>query len=99
MLTRSFYPSRFGDSMVGHPHVTHGGAISFAFDESFGVLFASAFAYQGVLGMTANLSVDYKKPYPANKHALLRARVENVERRKVKRRSSTPRARNGGLHS
>eukprot|EP00243_Klebsormidium_subtile_P003152 TRINITY_DN16317_c0_g1_i1.p1 TRINITY_DN16317_c0_g1~~TRINITY_DN16317_c0_g1_i1.p1 ORF type:complete len:215 (-),score=66.87 TRINITY_DN16317_c0_g1_i1:332-976(-) len=74
---------RFGESMVGHPHVTHGGAIAFAFDESFGVLFASAFAYQGVLGMTANLSVDYKKPFPANKHALLRARVENVERRKV----------------
>lgn len=70
--------------MVGHPTVVHGGAIAFAFDESFGVLFASAFAYQGKRGMTANLTVEYKKPYPANKHALIRARVENVERRKVR---------------
>eukprot|EP00270_Netrium_digitus_P015249 TRINITY_DN5317_c0_g1_i4.p1 TRINITY_DN5317_c0_g1~~TRINITY_DN5317_c0_g1_i4.p1 ORF type:complete len:186 (-),score=46.36 TRINITY_DN5317_c0_g1_i4:56-613(-) len=51
---------KFGSEMVGHPGIAHGGAIAFAFDESFGILFASLCLG---MGLTANLNVNYRKVY------------------------------------
>lgn len=70
----------FGREMVGHPKVVHGGAIGFAFDESFGILYASLGRGPG---FTANLSIDYRKPFPAQTAGCLQAEVVKTDRRKV----------------
>eukprot|EP00897_Mesotaenium_endlicherianum_P007728 jgi/Mesen1/6984/ME000364S06161 len=69
-----------GKDMVGHPKIVHGGAIAFAFDESFGILFASLNLGPG---FTANLNVDYRKPFPAQHAGCLVAEVDTRDRRKV----------------
>jgi len=70
----------FGETMVGHPTVVHGGAAAFAFDETFGILFASL---KMGLGYTAHLGVDYRKTLPATSTACLVAKLEKVDGRKV----------------
>ncbi|GJP51873.1 hypothetical protein CLOM_g11000 [Closterium sp. NIES-68] len=69
----------FSQVMVGHPEVVHGGATAFAFDETFGVLFAML----GVgHGFTANISVNYRKPLPAALTACMHVALDRVEGRK-----------------
>ncbi|CAI5488152.1 unnamed protein product, partial [Closterium sp. Naga37s-1] len=69
----------FSQVMVGHPQVVHGGATAFAFDETFGVLFAML----GVgHGFTANISVNYRKPLPAAFTACMHVALDRVEGRK-----------------
>lgn len=69
-----------GKQMVGHPSIVHGGAIAFAFDESFGILFASLGLGPG---FTAHLDVDFRKPFAAGTSACLEAHVDRIDRRKV----------------
>lgn len=70
----------FSREMVGHPSIVHGGATSFAFDETFGLLFASLNLGPG---FTANLTIDYRKPFQATLLGCLHATVQKIEGRKV----------------
>jgi hypothetical protein len=50
---------KFGSSLNGHPGIVHGGITALLFDNSFGWLF---FARSIPVGVTANLSVNYRAP-------------------------------------
>eukprot|EP00270_Netrium_digitus_P015247 TRINITY_DN5317_c0_g1_i1.p1 TRINITY_DN5317_c0_g1~~TRINITY_DN5317_c0_g1_i1.p1 ORF type:complete len:207 (-),score=48.32 TRINITY_DN5317_c0_g1_i1:56-676(-) len=87
---------KFGSEMVGHPGIAHGGAIAFAFDESFGILFASLCLG---MGLTANLNVNYRKPFMANSNGCLHASIDKVEGRKVYLRAVLQDAPNGTTYA
>ena len=57
----------------------HGGAIATIVDGAAGILFASS----GYRGMTANISINYRKPIPLPSIVLCKALIEKVENRKV----------------
>ena len=57
----------------------HGGAIATIIDGAAGILFASS----GRKGMTANISINYRKPIPLPSVVLCKAYIERVENRKV----------------
>lgn len=71
---------KFGDSLNGFPHVLHGGITSTIFDNTFGWLF---FALGIPSAMTANLTVNFRKPLPENSLVLVRARLDGREGRKI----------------
>mgnify|MGYP003386173568 CR=1 FL=1 len=57
----------------------HGGAIATIIDGAAGILFASS----GYRGMTANISMNYRKPIPLPSVVFCKASIERVDNRKV----------------
>ena len=69
-----------GDRLCGHPGIVHGGITSMIFDNSFGWLFTVAKVKSA---FTANLNINYRKPVLANSTAIVRARVTEIQGRKL----------------
>ncbi|KGO74523.1 Thioesterase superfamily [Penicillium italicum] len=69
-----------GQDLCGHPGFVHGGLLTVLFDEVFARC-ASAVLPSG-LGMTANLSVDFRKPALPDRMYVLRTKTVKVEGRK-----------------
>lgn len=77
-LVALFY---LGDDVCGHPGIVHGGLLATILDEA---LARCCFpALPNKVGMTANLNINYRKPAPAGRYYLLRAKTVNVEGRKA----------------
>lgn len=70
-----------GDEICGYPGLIHGGILATLLDE--GLARASFAALPNGLAMTASLSIQYRKPSPANSYVVLRAETEKVEGRKA----------------
>jgi acyl-coenzyme A thioesterase PaaI-like protein len=69
----------FGAPYEGPPGFVHGGWIACAFDEMLGIANIQA----GNPGMTARLTVHYRKPTPLFRELSFRAWVERVEGRRI----------------
>lgn len=70
-----------GDSVSGHPGIVHGGFLATMLDEG---LARCAFpAMQNKVGVTANLTINYRRPTMAGQFLVLRARTTKVEGRKA----------------
>ncbi|GAB3205854.1 PaaI family thioesterase [Marinactinospora thermotolerans] len=63
----------------GPPGLVHGGWIAAMLDQALG----AAAGVAGMPGLTANLTVDYRKPTPLNAPLTVTSRVTGTERRKV----------------
>jgi acyl-coenzyme A thioesterase PaaI-like protein len=72
---------KFGGKVNGHRGIVHGGVASLLYDDVFG--FGYFMASGGMLGYTANLSVNYKSPLPEGTEAILRVFLDRIEGRKV----------------
>ena len=70
---------RFGAAYEGPPGYVHGGWVALAFDEALGM----ANALSGHPGMTARLTVRYRKPTPLHARLHLHARTERVDGRRI----------------
>lgn len=70
---------RFGSAYEGPPGCVHGGWVAAAFDEVLG--FANSLS--GTPGMTARLTVNYRKPTPLLTELVFRARLDGIEGRKI----------------
>lgn len=70
-----------GRHTCGHPGFVHGGLLSVMFDEAFARCVSTSFA--SGLGMTANLSVDYRKPALPGRVFVLYAETVDVQGRKA----------------
>lgn len=68
-----------GDGLNGHPKIVHGGMTAVFMDE---ILWAAHFNATRLSGFTANLSVDYRAPIPADSVLLARAWLERIDGRK-----------------
>jgi acyl-coenzyme A thioesterase PaaI-like protein len=73
----------FGTAYEGPPNFVHGGWIACAFDEMLGI----ANIASGNPGMTARLTVHYRRPTPLFRELRFLARVERVEGRRVMSRA------------
>jgi acyl-coenzyme A thioesterase PaaI-like protein len=71
--------ARFGAAYEGPPGCVHGGYVAAAFDEILGL----AQSLSGQVGMTANLTVRYRRPTPLHTDLRLEGRLEGVNGRKV----------------
>lgn len=71
--------ARFGAAYEGPPGCVHGGYVAAAFDEMLGL----AQSLSGQVGMTANLSVRYRRPTPLHTDLRFEGRLEGVNGRKV----------------
>jgi acyl-coenzyme A thioesterase PaaI-like protein len=69
----------FGAAYEGPPSFVHGGIIALAFDEILGIANIQA----GSPGMTARLTVHYRRPTPLYRELVWRAKVDRVEGRRV----------------
>jgi acyl-coenzyme A thioesterase PaaI-like protein len=69
----------FGAAYEGPPGYVHGGWVALAFDEALGM----ANAVSGHPGMTARLTVRYRKPTPLRTELHLHARTERVDGRRI----------------
>lgn len=69
----------FSAAYEGPPGCVHGGFIAAAFDEVLG----SAQSLSGNPGMTANLSINYKRPTPLFEEIVFEAELLRVEGRKI----------------
>lgn len=70
-----------GSDICGHPGVVHGGAIATLLDES---LARSCFqALPNKVGLTANLTINYRNPVRAESYVVLRSKTVKVDGRKV----------------
>ncbi|KAL1997643.1 hypothetical protein VTN02DRAFT_1209 [Thermoascus thermophilus] len=70
-----------GPELCGHPGFVHGGVLTVLFDEVFA---RTAMPYlPSKLGVTANLSVDYRAPAAPDAWYALKARVVGLEGRKA----------------
>jgi acyl-coenzyme A thioesterase PaaI-like protein len=69
----------FGAAYEGPPSFVHGGWVACAFDEVLGI----ANIASGHPGMTARLTVHYRRPTPLFRDLVLHAWVERVEGRRV----------------
>lgn len=69
----------FGAVYEGPPGTVHGGFVAAAFDEVLG----SAQSYSGAPGMTARLTVNYRKPTPLHTPLEIEGRFDRREGRKV----------------
>ena len=86
-----------GTDICGHPGLVHGGAIATLLDET---LARSSFrALPNQIGMTANLTINYRKPVPAGSYVLLRSKTVKVEGRKVWVEGSLESLPSDGEHS
>ncbi|KAL1853331.1 hypothetical protein Plec18170_005328 [Paecilomyces lecythidis] len=70
-----------GAELCGHPGFVHGGLLSVMFDEVFARLAMPNF--KSKLGVTANLSVDYRAPARPGEWYALKSRTVGVEGRKA----------------
>ena len=73
--------SYLGPDLCGHPGVIHGGLLATMLDE--GLARCCFPALPNKVGVTANLSVTYRRPTHAGSFAALRARTVKVEGRKA----------------
>jgi acyl-coenzyme A thioesterase PaaI-like protein len=73
----------FGAAYEGPPSFVHGGWVACAFDEVLGIANIAA----GHPGMTARLTVHYRRPTPLFRELRLRAWVERVEGRRIMSRA------------
>ncbi len=71
--------ANFGVAYEGPPGYVHGGFIAAAFDEVLGM----AQSLTGTPGMTATLTIRYRKPTPLLTELVFEARVDRVEGRKI----------------
>ena len=69
----------FGAAYEGPPGYVHGGWVACAFDEVLGI----ANIVSGNPGMTARLTVHYRRPTPLFTELVVRAWVERIEGRRV----------------
>lgn len=77
-LVSIFY---LGEDVCGHPGIVHGGLLATLLDE--GLARCCFPALPNKVGMTANLNINYRKPAPAGRYYVLRAKTVNVEGRKA----------------
>jgi acyl-coenzyme A thioesterase PaaI-like protein len=70
---------RFGAAYEGPPGCVHGGYVAAAFDEVLGL----AQSLSGQVGMTANLTVRYRRPTPLHTDLRFEGRLLSVNGRKV----------------
>lgn len=69
----------FGSVYEGPPGCVHGGFVAAAFDEVLG----SAQTFSGQPGMTARLTVNYRRPTPLHAPLEIEGRFDRLEGRKV----------------
>ncbi len=69
---------RFGSAYEGPPGCVHGGWVAAAFDEVLGY----ANSLSGIPGMTARLTINYRKPTPLLTELRFEAHLDKVEGRK-----------------
>ena len=69
----------FGTAYEGPPGHLHGGFVAAAFDEVLGMVQAMT----GQPGMTAGLTVRYRKPTPLHREVQFEGRIDRVEGRKI----------------
>lgn len=74
---------RFGSAYEGPPGSVHGGVIAAAFDELLGMTQSLA----GKPGMTATLTVRYRRPTPLHRELRFEGTLESVEGRKIMTRA------------
>ena len=79
----------FGAAYEGPPGYVHGGWIACAFDEMLGIANITA----GNPGMTARLTVHYRRPTPLFEEVVFRAWTERIEGRRIMTRGEL---RSGG---
>lgn len=77
-LTQAFY---LGPALAGHPGIVHGGLLATLLDE--GLARCCFPALPSGVGVTANLTIDYRAPAPAGAFAALHAHTVRVEGRKA----------------
>ncbi|KAK6344505.1 hypothetical protein TWF696_008139 [Orbilia brochopaga] len=70
-----------GDSLCGHPGVVHGGLLATLLDETLAQCCFPALPNK--VGMTANLTVNYRAPCKANQFVVIKAETTKVEGRKA----------------
>ncbi|KAI9874956.1 MAG: hypothetical protein M1823_007574, partial [Watsoniomyces obsoletus] len=70
-----------GDAVSGHPGIVHGGFLATMLDE--GLARCAFAAMQNKVGVTANLTINYKRPTMAGQFLVLKARTTKVEGRKA----------------
>ena len=73
--------SYLGPDLCGHPGVVHGGLLATMLDE--GLARCCFPALPSKVGVTANLSVTYRRPTPAGSFVALKAKTVKVEGRKA----------------
>lgn len=69
----------FGPAHEGPPGYVHGGWVALAFDEALGITNVAT----GHPGMTARLTIRYRKPTPLNVDIVIEAHIERIEGRRV----------------
>lgn len=86
---------RIGKNLNGHKGIVHGGIIGLLFDETFGWAIAcipttsepeSGSSERGntdIAVVTANLSVNYRRPLPAETDVVIRVYQEKIQGRKI----------------
>jgi acyl-coenzyme A thioesterase PaaI-like protein len=82
---------RIGKDLNGHEGIVHGGIISLMIDDTFGWGYQAMGLAQGKsygdkdfpMVVTANLSVNYRAPLPAESNVVIRVRHENTDGRKI----------------
>ncbi|KAE8355579.1 HotDog domain-containing protein [Aspergillus coremiiformis] len=77
-LVSIFY---LGSAISGHPGIVHGGLLATLLDEAMARCCFPALPNK--VGVTANLSIDYRRPAMAEAYAVLRAETVKVEGRKA----------------
>lgn len=77
-LVQIFY---VGNNVSGHPGIVHGGLLATMLDE--GLARCCFPALPNKVGVTANLSINYKKPTKTDQYLVLRATTTKVEGRKA----------------
>jgi len=71
--------ANFGSAFEGPPACVHGGFVAAAFDEVLGYVNSLT----GSPGMTARLTVDYKRPTPLHTDLRFKAQLDRVDGRKI----------------
>jgi acyl-coenzyme A thioesterase PaaI-like protein len=69
-----------GQSIVGHPGITHGGLIAALFDEAIGIL---AHRYLKKPAFTAYIKVDFKQKVPYKSYVKITVSVDQHQGRKL----------------
>lgn len=73
--------SYLGTDLCGHVGIVHGGLLATLLDE--GLARCGFAALPNKIGVTASLTINYKKPTPAGSFVVLKAETVKVEGRKV----------------
>lgn len=73
--------SYVGEELCGHPGIVHGGYLATVLDE--GLARCGFAALPSKIGVTANLSINYRAPCKAEQYIVLTGRVTKAEGRKV----------------